>query len=190
MCISSVEQIKNGDTAVFSEVFYQYSPKLYTFLFNKVQSEYVANEITQLTFIKLWKYREHLNTEIKLSTQIFQIAKTTLIDHLRKENYDRSNLNRYCMNENLFKPAIQNGYEKISEKDIRSMLQQAMNRLPPMRKKVFQLSRIEHKSHREISKELSISEKTVDKHIQLALRFIRPFFNSIMVSVFVLTVFS
>jgi len=166
-------KIKAGDNRAFNEVFYGYSSKLYGFLFNKTKSTYLANEITQLTFIKLWRYRESLNVEIKLSTQIFQIAKTLMIDELRKEGRSKENLEQYTVTENIFNVHMTSGYDMLDEKDTQLVIDQAIEQLPPVRQKVFKLSRKEELSHKEISKELSISVKTVDKHIQLALRYIR-----------------
>jgi len=45
--------------------------------------------------------------------------------------------------------------------------------MPDMQKKVFEMSRFEEKSHREIATALSISIKTVETHISRALKFLR-----------------
>lgn len=172
-------KIKAGDNCAFNEVFYLFSGKLYSFLFNKTKSEYLSNEITQLTFIKLWRYRESLNVDLKLSTQIFQIAKTLMIDELRKEGRNKEHLEQFKVSENIFKMNIISGYEVMEEKDTHKIIQHAIEKLPPVRQKVFKLSREEDLSYKEISQEMSISVKTVDKHIQLALRFIRGLVNTI-----------
>ncbi|SEA49597.1 RNA polymerase sigma-70 factor, ECF subfamily [Arachidicoccus rhizosphaerae] len=166
-------KIKAGDNLAFNEVFYGYSGKLYGFLYHKTQSAYLANEITQLTFIKLWRYRENLNTDLKLSTQIFQIAKTLMIDELRREGRSKEQLEQYKVVDNIFNTHISSGYDVLDEKDTRQIINQAVKQLPPVRQKVFKLSREEALSHKEISEALSISVKTVDKHIQLALRYIK-----------------
>lgn len=174
-----VERIKNGDEEAFKDTFYSYSRSLYNFLYSKTKSEYHSNEVVQLTFIKLWKYRDRLSENVKLSTQLFQIAKTTLIDELRKEECKKLRTENFLKRENLFKEHFEDGYTLLLQKDNQHILQGVVDRMPPVRKKVFQLSRNEQMSHKEISEEMSISVKTVDKHIQLALRFIRPFLNII-----------
>lgn len=166
-------KIKAGDTDAFNSVFYAYSSRLYAFLFNKTKSSYLANEITQLTFIKLWRYREGLNSELKLSTQIFQIAKTLMIDELRREGRTKEHLEQYQVAENIFNAHKISGYEAMNEQDTQMAINKAIEQLPPVRRKVFKLSRENDLSYKEISEELSISVKTVDKHIQLALRYIK-----------------
>jgi RNA polymerase sigma-70 factor (ECF subfamily) len=47
--------------------------------------------------------------------------------------------------------------------------------MPAVRRKVFELSRIEGLSYKEIATELSLSIKTVEHHIALALKQLRHF---------------
>ncbi len=165
-------KIKAGDIATFKNVFYSYSQKLYNYLFDKTKSDYLANEVVQLCFIKLWKSRHTLNEELALSTQIFQIAKTTLIDELRREGRYKMKLQHLLTRDNFFREV--DGYTQIDAADTRNLLDRAIEELPSMRAKVFRLGKIEEMSYREIAADLSISVRTVDKHMQLALRNIRP----------------
>ncbi|MFL9483847.1 sigma-70 family RNA polymerase sigma factor [Chitinophagaceae bacterium LWZ2-11] len=177
--METVAKIKTGDAKVFKEVFYNYSQKLYNFLYEKTKSEYYANEVVQLTFIKIWKNRTQLNDDVKLSTQIFQIAKTTLIDELRKEERYKIKVEHLRSNKNLFKQT-ETGYAVIDANDLNASLHRAIEVLPPVRKKVFRLNKIQQLTYKEISTEMSISVKTVDKHIQLALRNIKPFLGVVL----------
>ncbi len=168
------------DESIFRQVFYNYSKKLYYYILSKTNSQHLANEVTQITFIKLWKYRKSLNKDVSISTQIFQIAKTTLIDEQRKEGRLQSNLKKLIIKQNLFdSDSGENTYNRLNLKDTQRIFNEALEQLPPTRKKVLQLSRNEELSHKEISDRLSISVKTVEKHVQLALRAIKPILKEI-----------
>lgn len=52
--LTTVAAIKNGNENTFQEVFYSYHHKLYAFVLSKTQSTFIAEEVTQLAFIKLW----------------------------------------------------------------------------------------------------------------------------------------
>ncbi|MFA6872112.1 MAG: sigma factor-like helix-turn-helix DNA-binding protein, partial [Bacteroidaceae bacterium] len=45
--------------------------------------------------------------------------------------------------------------------------------MPPRRKEIFILSRKEHLSYKEIAERLSISDRTVEKQISVALKFLK-----------------
>ena len=57
--------------------------------------------------------------------------------------------------------------------DLRSRISTALSGMPEVRKKVFQLSRIEGYSYQEISQQLSISVKSVDNNLAKALKQLR-----------------
>jgi RNA polymerase sigma-70 factor (ECF subfamily) len=53
------------------------------------------------------------------------------------------------------------------------MIEKEMAALPSGMQKIFELSRREHLSHREIAAQLNISEETVKKQVNNALRILR-----------------
>ena len=66
---------------------------------------------------------------------------------------------------------------KIIYTEYQMILQNAISQLPPQRQKIFNMSRIESMSHKEIAAELGISVNTVQEHISEALKFIKVYFS-------------
>ena len=108
-----------------------------------------------------------MKLEIPFDRQLFQIAKTTLIDQIRKSVRERLRL------QELRENAVPTEAIPQYETDITSRITHALENLPPIRKKVFVLNRIQGLSYKEIGQELSISDRTVEKHISLALKQLR-----------------
>lgn len=174
-----ISHIKEGNLSVFNEVFQQYHRKLYFYIFSKTKSSFHAEEVTQITFIKLWTYRAGLNEELSIDVQIFRIAKTTLIDQLRKINhYDKLNILLKPTNE---KHAANIGIGNIEKKELQKMIQEILSKMPEARRRVFEMSRIEGLTHKEIAARLSISIKTVENHINHALKQIRSNLPQILI---------
>ena len=161
--------IKNGDVFIFEQVFYEYHERLYYFILSKTQSNYIAQEVVQLTFIKLWQNRHSLNEELTLSRQIFRIAKTTLIDLWRKED----NLKR--LQNELTPKEVTESLPTLDSRELTLRLHQALDMLPPKRRRIFEMSRINGMSHKEIAFELSISSKTVENQISEAIKQLRQY---------------
>ncbi len=174
--MTTVAAIKNGNQNAFEEVFYNYHNKLYAFIFSKTKSVFIAEEVTQLTFIKFWQYRTHLNEALSINVQLFRIAKTTLIDVLRKESTSNAALKLVPIKEQ----AIDGVEEHIYQKELQKRLEQAINKLPLARRNVFKLSRQDGLSYKEIATQLSLSTKTVEHHIALALKQLRHFLTLLL----------
>ena len=83
----SVKELKDGDAFYFKKVFDQYHQKLYFFILYKTKSDYIAEEVVQMAFTKLWQCRKTLQEEYTISTQLYRMATTILIDFLRKYNH-------------------------------------------------------------------------------------------------------
>ncbi len=49
--------LQSGDYGAFGDVFEAYWEKVFSYLSKKTNSTEVAKDLTQLVFIKLWKYR-------------------------------------------------------------------------------------------------------------------------------------
>jgi len=186
--LNCVTNIKNGDEFVFQQVFEEYHEKLYYYSFSKTRSEYLAEEVTQITFVKLWQSRERLDENLSISIQLFRIAKTTLIDLLRKQHNLSALIDRVKVNETEENSdAINAG---IDYNETNRKLMQLIDQLPPVRKKVFEMNRLQGMSYKEIAQELSISIKTVEKHISKAISQLRPhlelvFFIGGMIIIFI-----
>lgn len=171
--MSIVNSIKEGDQSIFKQVFNDYHEKLYFYVLKKTHSEYLAEEVVQLTFIKLWNYRFNLKEEYSISTQLYRIATTTLIDLIRKRNAAELSIKRLI--EIKSTPIKNDSFGNLELKDLNLRLEKAMEVLPPTRRKVFKMSRFQEMSHNEIAGELSISTKTVENHISMAIKQLRPY---------------
>jgi RNA polymerase sigma-70 factor (ECF subfamily) len=166
-CIS---EIKKGNRAAFYTVFHEYNEKLYQYIYNCTRSTYYAEETVQLTFIRLWEKRETLSEQFSLSIQLFRIAKSTLIDLTRKEKLRHT----HELSDTFISGPTEN--ERVMYKEQLEKVLSAIDELPEQSKKVFQLSRLDDLSHKEIGAQLSISPKTVENHITKALKHLRKTF--------------
>lgn len=164
----TVSDLKEGNADSFKQVYFRYHEKLYSFIYQRTSSHYLAEEVVQQAFIRFWERRELLSEEVSISTQLFQIAKTIMIDELRKEAVKRSHYNDIVADVN-----VSTEENRIVHKDRLEQVVKAIDTMPPIRRIIFKMSRQEHLSHIEIAKQLSISPKTVENHISRAIKQLR-----------------
>ena len=153
---------------IFQEVFLEYHKKLYFFILSKTRSIYLSEEVVQLSFIKLWQFKESLDEEMSLSRQIFRIGRTTLIDCLRKE---KTSLRAKLGLANTQPAFLTNEVEEwLARSELNGRISREMGKMPPMRRKIFKMSRLNGMSYKEIATELCLSVKTVENHISRAIK--------------------
>lgn len=150
----------------FDPLFKKWNKRVYAYAYSKTGSRYLAEETVQRVFIKLWKYLEKEEQTAHIESLIFVIARSSLIDLLRQESGYRNLENNIPIKQhNSDTP-----YSLYRYKEIQDQLHHLIDQMPYMRRKVFKMSRFENLSHKEISAKLSISTKTVENHITLAIR--------------------
>lgn len=137
-------------------------------MLSKTHSAYLSEEATQITFIKLWDYRQQLDESQPVSRLIFHMARTTAIDLLRKEAVK----GRFLKQEGA-EGKTTNISDAIEAREMMLRVREMVQNMPPVRRKVFELSRYEFKSYKEIAEQLSLSVKTVENHMSLALSYLR-----------------
>ncbi|MBS1933820.1 MAG: sigma-70 family RNA polymerase sigma factor [Bacteroidetes bacterium] len=163
-----IKNIQQGNQQSFQDFYNEYHSKLYLYIYKYTQSEWLAEETVQMSFLKIWENRKNLSLEHDLSAQLFRTGKSIVIDLLRK-NEVRKTLPLHSAE----LQATDVNHSFIEAKNELSLAMSAIETMPPVQQKVFKYSRFKELSHKEISSELSISPKTIETHITRAIKHIK-----------------
>jgi len=69
----------------FSEIYDKYIEKIYRFIYLKVSSEAVAQDLTSETFLRGWKSFQKKRSDIKnISAFLYRIAHNLIVDHYKR----------------------------------------------------------------------------------------------------------
>src|SRR5690606_9754037 len=131
-----IQPIKSADQKSFNIVYEKYHRQIYGFVLKRTQSDYMAQEVTQLTFIKLWNQREKLNEQLSILIQLFGMARQVMIDLLRKEATRFKHEGQTAAT-----PFTDSLIRVIESKDLLRMMERDIQNMPRMRRTVFELSR-------------------------------------------------
>jgi RNA polymerase sigma-70 factor (ECF subfamily) len=169
-----VLQLKAGNSDAFEKVFFSFSERLYYFAMKYLRNQHDAEELVQEVFVKLWENRNNLNEDLSFSGYLYTIARNTIF------NQNRKKVNEQAYHDYV-KNIIQNSSTKTEDDliyaDIKALVDKLVDELPPQRKLVYKMSRDNGMSYREIAEKLSLSERTVESHIRLALKTITEVIN-------------
>lgn len=168
--MTQIFAIQKGSETAFTQVYKDFHVKLYRYFIKKTGSEEMAEELVQQVFIKLWRFRHTLSESYSLDTQLFNMARGCLIDLIRKKTTYKARFTA-LEGETEMNARIQPDMSY----EIMDYFNHAVKSLPPVRKKVFILSRLQGLTYQEIAQKLSISIHTVEDHMTKAIRQIRDF---------------
>ena len=153
----------------FSLVFEKYAVGLLVYARQFVGSKEIAEDMVHDVFMNLWEKRKNVDfaTADKYLFRATRNACLNYLTHLKtRTKYQNEILQQKELPDSL-------GTEFYVYSELESRIQAAIDKLPEMRRKAFIMSRIEMKTYAQIGQELGLSPRTVDKHIELAVRSLR-----------------
>lgn len=166
-----IDRLRNGDSTCFEMLYSKYSGRLYNFVLTLSKGDcYLAEEIVQNVFVKIWEMHSHLSTEGSFNSFLYTIGRNMFLNAIKKR-IQESLYNDYCVENNS---VLDNTVEKEVEfRLLEEQINKLIEQLPPSRRRVYILSKIEHFSNKEIASLLNISENTVESQLNKASHFIR-----------------
>ena len=164
-----IELLKRGESLAFEELYYRYWSGLYSSAYNRVRFTEVAEEIVQDFFTSLWVNRESLN----IRTAFIKYSSTAIRNLVFRYFQKQYTSKRYESTLKLSEEVDISTEQKIELDDLKRALEREVASLPPKCQDVYQLSRGEFKTNKEIAEIFHISEKTVENHLTRALRTLR-----------------
>jgi RNA polymerase sigma-70 factor, ECF subfamily len=165
-----INGLRENDPGSFRLLFDKYYTLLVRYALKITNNHIVAEEIVQEIFIKLWEHRDKVNECDSLSAYLYISTRNRCL------NYFKSKIRSFTWEDNLenmdqvddHTPLEILSYDELSRK-----IETATENLPEQCKIIFNLSRFSDLSNKEIAKHLSISEKTVENQMTIALKKLR-----------------
>lgn len=163
--------VKNGDEKAFVAMYHQLNGRVFNFFSKKTREQEVSKDLTQQCFIRLYHYRSSLSLSHPPEKQVYIIARSILINHLRQESRKKVREIKYVREQSAEGMAMESYDDRRFE--AKDYFDKLTLQLSPIRKKVILLKTRQGLSNKEIAEELSISMKTVENHITKANQHLR-----------------
>jgi RNA polymerase sigma-70 factor, ECF subfamily len=163
-------QYLKGDEKSLEVLIARYLNPIYGFVYKNVGGQMEAEDVTQEVFIKVWKNIKKFDQKREFKPWIFQIAKNTSIDYLRKKktvpfsSFENEKEQNILLENIAGKP--ENILENLSDKKI---LESAMQNLSKNEQKVISMRHKDGMSFQEISDILQESINTIKSRYRRAI---------------------
>lgn len=164
--------IASGDEQAFREIFHTYNKSLFPFVLSLIKVESDAREVMQNVFLKLWLNREKLPDIENPGGWLHTLAANACYDHLRRQATYEIHLTKARSMHSL---SDDQTLLQLDARDVKNAIQEAIHQLPLKRREIFQLSKIEGLTRREIADRLKISENTVRNQLVDAVDFVQEY---------------
>ncbi len=147
------------------------------FVKSYVRDDMVAEDIVSEALISLWETAKKETIEHPLSLLLI-ILKNGALNYLKHQDVRQSAMesisSKMVRDLNYRITTLQAcDPEEIFSSEITRIIQDTLEALPEQTRRVFEMSRYEYRSVKEIAKELSISSKSVEYHITKSLKVLR-----------------
>ncbi|MDD3906788.1 MAG: RNA polymerase sigma-70 factor [Bacteroidales bacterium] len=163
---------------IFNEIYSTYYQKCFLFAKSYVHHVESAEDFASEAMLKLWENMNTADDVLNIQAFLFTVVKNKSLNYLRHEQM------RFEVYESLFDVSQRELELRIStlescdpnilfSEEVRSIFEQTLASLSEQTRRIFNMSRVEDKSSKEIAQLLGLTVKGVDYHISKVLRMLR-----------------
>ncbi len=165
-----VERALEGDESAYHALVEKYRNALYHHIRRIIRERSEVDDLVQESFIKAFSALESYSTQYAFSTWLYKIATNHAIDFLRKKRLRTQSIDKPIktkegemeieLPDTTYRPD-----RHIVEDQRKTLIQEAIDALPPKYYRVIVLRHQHEKTYEEIARELDLPLGTVKAHI-------------------------
>ncbi len=164
-----IKRIKGSDDiGAFDVLFRRYYKQALALASALLHDQEMARDVAQDVFVRLWTGRDKLDEERSVKALIITSIRNASINVLKGRHTVS-----FSALDSVPEPATDNTSRELRLNDTSKRINEIVEAMPPVRRRVYLMSREEGRDSDSIAAELGISRRTVDKHIELALKDLR-----------------
>jgi RNA polymerase sigma-70 factor (ECF subfamily) len=155
-----INQIKAGETQAFAVLVDRYKDLVFNLAMQMLKNKEEAEEVSQDTFIKVFKKLDRFRGDSKLSTWIYRVAYNTCLDRIKKNKKRFNEVAIDEFTEHQIK-IMDTALDVLETKELQQAIQECLQQLPGKDSFLLTLFYFEELSLEEISRIVNIEANTV-----------------------------
>ena len=164
--------VSNGDEQAFGDLFFQYKDIVYSIALSITANACDAEEVVQDVFSRLWANKASLPKINAFKYWIKTVARNRALTVLKKRSVEMKRMGSLL---NYFPLELPNAEQEIQKKELQSLISDAMDKLSPQQRRIFELSKLSGMDRNAVAKRLGLSSTTVSNHLSIALKAVRTY---------------
>ena len=146
-----ITKAQSGDEGAFKFLMTKYYPRVYASLFAFTKSREDSEDLTQLTFIKVWQKINSFRGDSAFFTWVYRIAINLAKNHFASSASKKDKVNMSSDDLEIDIPSYENPEMSLMHKQSLQNIQSYVKTLPESLKTAFTLREVDGKSYEEIS---------------------------------------
>ena len=163
--------LSRDDVAAFNALYYKYYRAVFSNVYKLVQQQQAAEDILQDVFASLWINRKKIDPEKAVGGWLFVVSYNKSMKFLNTAVRERMGVHDERTAEIAETPG--NDHQEVEYQY--HLINEAIENLPPKKKKVFILCKLEGMTYEEAATSLGISPHTVKEYVSSSLKFIKEY---------------
>ena len=157
-----LDRFRQGDAKAFASLYRTHWNQVFRFSRLYLKNDEDAEDVVQEGFIRLWQIHERIHPDGNFSGLLFIITRNLIFNRFHKQ-----------INPLSFKVSVLAALEssddiesEVSARDLAEYIDRLIDLMPARQRQVFNMSRREHKSYREIAEELNALGEEIGVNIR------------------------
>lgn len=162
-----MQQLKKGNRMAFNQLFEKHWDPLFQASYRVLKDVDRARDAVQEVFIDFWKRKETLELD-NISGYLYKAVRFQSLKQLRK-------VTLLDIHQEHFKNVlgINTTQQQLDINQLEKTLTESLGELPPKYKEIFEMSRFQNLSNKEIADRLDLSQRTVDWYLHSVLKHLK-----------------
>ncbi|WP_158526258.1 RNA polymerase sigma factor [Pedobacter paludis] len=170
-------RFNSRDVSAFILIYDRYWAPLYLHARRMLQDEEQARDVVQDVFTNMYTRMGSFELKSTLSSFLYSSVRNGIISLIRKK---KTRVDYLWYLQGNWNEQVESTEEYMRGLELKEKIESEIAALPPRMRKVFELSRRAHLDIGEIAGEMGISEGTVKKQMQYALKILKGRLTSII----------
>jgi len=172
-----MERIQNGQLDASGLLYQRYKKALFAYFFNCTHQKGNSEDLVQITFEKMLKYRGNYQGKGSFKSWIFSIARNAMKDEWRKKS--RHSTKDLGQSAYSLADLPASGEDQLMLDDRQALLHRAMKQLAPEKRELLAQVKLYEKKYKEVASHYQITESNLKVKIFRIMNELRDYMEGI-----------
>ena len=168
----AIKDLADGSDNAFAFLFDRYFFAVGRIGVKYLQDLKLSQDLVQDIFSAVWANRAKFKEVAHFQSYLYTMTKNLALEYLRKKGRELLARQEFAREKQIGENSIE---QYLNEKEYKELIDQAVEKLRPQQRQIFELGKNHGLSHGLIAQQLEISQQTVSNQMTLALKSIKGY---------------